>query len=264
MVSLSAPSNKTVTVNYSTANGTATAGSDYNAASGKLTFAPGETSKTILVPVRGDRLAEANENFFVKLSGAKDAKIADGQGVVTIVDDEPRISISDAVSRHGRELRHDALHLHREPVGRLRPGGDGQLRHRRRHRHRPADSDYLATSGTLTFAPGETTKTITVEVIGDATPSRARRSTSTLATRASMHDRNVGLGGILDDDGWPGEPCDPTTGGCSTEGDGVTGRPLMAIANKPMLRPAAGGAYRQASSSPARHLSAGSVSRRGR
>ena len=50
-VSLDAPTNKTVTVNFGTADGTALAGSDYQAASGKLTFAPGETSKTILVPV---------------------------------------------------------------------------------------------------------------------------------------------------------------------------------------------------------------------
>ena len=79
-VSLSAPSNRTVTVNYGTANGTATAGSDYNAVSGKLTFARGETSKTILIPVRGDRLAEPDETFFVNLSGAKKRRIADARG----------------------------------------------------------------------------------------------------------------------------------------------------------------------------------------
>ena len=100
-VSLSAPSTKTVTVNYSTANGTASAGSDYQAVSGKLTFAPGQTSKSILVPVIGDRLGEPNETFFVNLSGAKNATIADGQGVVTIVDDEPRISINDVSATEG-------------------------------------------------------------------------------------------------------------------------------------------------------------------
>ena len=112
IVSLAAPSNKTVTVNYSTANGTAKAGSDYQAASGKLTFAPGETSKSILVPVKGDRLGEPDETFVVKLQRAKNATIADGQGVVTIVDDEPRLSIGDASVMEG-QLRHDAHHLHR-------------------------------------------------------------------------------------------------------------------------------------------------------
>src|SRR5207249_1166280 len=55
-VRLSTPSTNIVTVNYSTANGTASAGSDYQAVSGKLTFARGETSKSILVPVIGDQL----------------------------------------------------------------------------------------------------------------------------------------------------------------------------------------------------------------
>ena len=68
-VNLDAPGNRTVTVNYTTANGTSKAGRDYKFASGRLSFLPGETSKSILVPVNGDRLGEVNENFFVKLSG---------------------------------------------------------------------------------------------------------------------------------------------------------------------------------------------------
>jgi len=62
-VRLSGTSNPPVSVNYSTANGTALAGSDYQAASGTLTFKKGETSKTILVPVIGDRLHEPDETF---------------------------------------------------------------------------------------------------------------------------------------------------------------------------------------------------------
>jgi hypothetical protein len=49
-----------------------------------LTFAPGETNKTLQIPVRGDRLGELDESFFVTLSGARGAKIGDGQGLVTI------------------------------------------------------------------------------------------------------------------------------------------------------------------------------------
>src|SRR5262245_37982061 len=87
-VSLSAPVKKTVWVNYSTADGTALAGSDYNAVSGQLIFTRGETSKTILVPIRGDGLAEPDEWLFVNiLTGAKNVRIADALGVVTIVDD---------------------------------------------------------------------------------------------------------------------------------------------------------------------------------
>jgi endoglucanase len=94
-VNVCKPQGKSVTVNYSTVNGTATAGSDYNAASGKLTFAKGQTSKRILVPVIGDRITELDETFFVNLRNAKGAKIANRQAVVTIIDNEPRISISD-------------------------------------------------------------------------------------------------------------------------------------------------------------------------
>src|SRR5687768_12353115 len=83
-VSLSAATSKTTQVSYNTADGTANAGSDYLATSGALTFAPGVTTRTVLVPVKGDRLTEANENFVLNLRGAKGAKIADGQGVVTI------------------------------------------------------------------------------------------------------------------------------------------------------------------------------------
>src|SRR5262249_2074277 len=94
-VDLSAPSDVNVTVNYTTANGTATAPSDFAAASGTLTFLAGETSKQVTVNVNGDRLPEPNETFFVKLSSATSAVIADDQGVGTIVDDEPLMSISD-------------------------------------------------------------------------------------------------------------------------------------------------------------------------
>src|SRR5262249_24494256 len=102
-VSLSAPSSVPVTVNYATANGTAAAGSDYQATSGSLTFPPGETDKTVTVSVVGDRLGEAEETFQVNLSGATNATISDSAAVGTIVDDEPRISIGDVMKAEGRK-----------------------------------------------------------------------------------------------------------------------------------------------------------------
>src|SRR5436190_18124293 len=99
---LSASSAQSITVAYATGNGTATAGNDFQAASGILTFSPGETSKTITVLVNGDRLAEPDETFAVNLTGATNATIADSQGVDTIVDDEPRISIGDVSKSEGK------------------------------------------------------------------------------------------------------------------------------------------------------------------
>jgi uncharacterized repeat protein (TIGR01451 family) len=82
----SAPS--TVTLQYATANGTAVAGSDYTAATGTLTFAPGETSKTVSVSVTGDTAIEADETFFVRLSSVTGAYVADAEGKATILNDD--------------------------------------------------------------------------------------------------------------------------------------------------------------------------------
>jgi hypothetical protein len=69
-VTLSAPTNPPVTVDYGTADGTALAGSDYQAVSGTLTFDKGQTSRSILVPVTGDRLVRPDETLFVNLRNA--------------------------------------------------------------------------------------------------------------------------------------------------------------------------------------------------
>jgi hypothetical protein len=88
-VSLSAASGRTVTVRYATANGTATtADADYLAASGTLTFAPGVRTRLVNVTVNGDVKNEASETFFVNLSGAVNATIADAQGTGTITNDD--------------------------------------------------------------------------------------------------------------------------------------------------------------------------------
>jgi streptogramin lyase len=86
-VSLASASAGTTTVNYSTADGTALAGSDYVAESGTLTFAPGETSKTILVPTLDDGVAGPTKSFTVNLSNPVGGAVTGGQGVGTILDD---------------------------------------------------------------------------------------------------------------------------------------------------------------------------------
>jgi hypothetical protein len=87
-VSLSGLSAQTVTVQYTTADGTATAGSDYVATSGTLTFTPGQTTQPVSVSVIGDLVQEPNETFFLNLSSSVNAIIADGQGLGTIVDQD--------------------------------------------------------------------------------------------------------------------------------------------------------------------------------
>ncbi|QNU15842.1 putative Ig domain-containing protein [Thermomonas sp. XSG] len=100
-VTLGATSGQTVSVNYATADGTATAGSDYTATSGTLTFAPGQTTQTVTVLVNGETVPEANETFFVNLSGASNATISDNQGVGTITNDDVPVTVSPATVPSG-------------------------------------------------------------------------------------------------------------------------------------------------------------------
>ncbi len=165
-VTLSASSSQPITVAYATGGGSAGAGSDYQAASGTLTFAPGEATKTITVPIIGDRLPEPNETFAVNLSTPTNAIIADGQGVGTIVDDEPRVSIGDVTKKEGNGKKTTSLTFtitlsaaYDQPVTVSYRTVDGTAT--------TGNNDYVAKSGTVTFLPGETTKTITITVKGD-------------------------------------------------------------------------------------------------
>ena len=87
-VSLSTASGWTVTVDWATSDGTATAGADYTAGSGTLTFAAGETGTTFDVAVTGDTVDEDDETFTVTLSNADHASIPDATGTGTITDDD--------------------------------------------------------------------------------------------------------------------------------------------------------------------------------
>src|SRR4030095_6194336 len=87
-VTLSAASSLPVSVDYATANGTATAGSDYVATNGTLTFNPGDTTKTIPVTINGDVGFEPDETFTVTLTSSLNGTIGDNQGLGTIQNDE--------------------------------------------------------------------------------------------------------------------------------------------------------------------------------
>ncbi|WP_425599884.1 putative Ig domain-containing protein [Xanthomonas melonis] len=95
-VSLSAASGQTVTVNYATADGSASAGSDYVAGSGTLTFAPGVTAQNVTVTVNGDTTVEPDETFSLGLSGASGATIARATGTATILNDDAVVTVAPA------------------------------------------------------------------------------------------------------------------------------------------------------------------------
>ena len=157
-----------VTVNFRTNdNGSASALSDYEPiVSGMLTFAPGETSKQITVAVTGDQKAELNETFSVDLSRPSNATITDSRGVATILNDDlPSLGISDTVVAEGDTGVTSALftvvlsNTVSVPVTVHYATSDTVPT--------TAPVDYIASSGTLTFAPGETSKQIAVSVRGD-------------------------------------------------------------------------------------------------
>ena len=88
-VSLSSPSGRPVTVQYQTADGSATASADYTAvAPTTVTFDPGQTSKPVIVQIKGDLIDEDNEQFHLILSNPTNATMADSQGIGTITDDD--------------------------------------------------------------------------------------------------------------------------------------------------------------------------------
>jgi hypothetical protein len=200
-VSLSAPYDVPVTISYATANGTATAGSDYQASSGTLTIPAGQTSGTITVQVSGDRLAEPNETFFVNLSNPNYGVISDGQGVGTIVDDEPRISVSDVIKSEGKKNQTTQFTFtvtlsaaYDQAVTMSFKTTDGTAK--------TGDQDYVAQTGTLTFKPGETTKTITIVVNGDDKKEADETFYLDLFGNSSnsLFTKNRGIGTILNDD----------------------------------------------------------------
>ena len=88
-ISLSAAAAGPVSVIWATANGTATAGTDYTAGGGTASFGVGESVKTVTVQVNGDTAAEPNETFYVNLSSPSGGTLADGQSVGTITNDDP-------------------------------------------------------------------------------------------------------------------------------------------------------------------------------
>ena len=106
-VTLDRGSTLTVTVDYATSDGTATAGQDYTATSGTLTFSPGETAKTITVPVLNDAIDDGGETVTLTLSNATNARIADGTATGTIENSDPLQR--EWIARFGRTVASDVV-----------------------------------------------------------------------------------------------------------------------------------------------------------
>ncbi|HEV8630795.1 MAG TPA: Calx-beta domain-containing protein [Thermoanaerobaculia bacterium] len=163
-VSMTCAATGAVSFDYATADGTARAGQDYDTGIGTITIPAGSTATTIPLRVLGDTVSEGNETFFVRLEGSQGAVVPRPQLVVTIVDDETRLSIANGSKNEGDEggsLLQLTVTLDKAislPV---------TVDYATEDYSALAGEDYVATSGTLTFAPNETAKTVAVEILGD-------------------------------------------------------------------------------------------------
>lgn len=169
---LSAASARTVTLDYATADGTASvAGNDYVAKSGTLTFNPGVVTRTFTVTVKGDAVHETDETFFVNLVSATNAYLGVSAASGTIVDDDPAApeifaSIDDVTVSEGDAGTTSAVFtVTLSPA----PTSTVSLNYATSPGSATSPSDFTAKSGTLTFTSGQTSKTITIAVKGDPT-----------------------------------------------------------------------------------------------
>jgi aryl-phospho-beta-D-glucosidase BglC (GH1 family) len=208
-VRLSAASTSSVTVNYATANGTATAGSDYTAASGSLTFAPRVTERTVTVTILGDTAYESDETFLLNLSNASGATIGRTQATGVIRNDDaqpaplPTLSISDVSVAEGNSGTSPAVF---EIVLSAASTSTVTLNFEAVGDSATAGIDFTAASGSVSFAPGVTRRTITINVTGDTTvePNEVFKIMLSGAVNAVLQ-RSTGLGTILNDDAAAGE-----------------------------------------------------------
>lgn len=178
-VALSSPSGKLISLTYSTADGSATGGSDYQAASNKvLNIAAGSTSAVLAVPISGDTSLEPDETFSVNLSNPVNATIGDGQGIGTIVNDDVaaptlqlnQLSYNVAEGKGSLELLVNRSGNASLPVAVNYSTSDAaNFLQNCNVMNGAATSrcDYVGVLGTLHFAANETSKTISIPIVDD-------------------------------------------------------------------------------------------------
>jgi hypothetical protein len=198
-ISLSVADAAATSVNFATANGTASSASDYTATSGVATIPANATSTTVTVVVKGDTSVEANETFFVNLSNPTNtATIADAQGIGTIQNDDTRISIANVTVTEdsagpGASFAVTLSAASALPVSVTYATANGTA---------VAGADYTAAGATvLTFAPGETAKQIVIPITADTIDEDNETFSVNLTTPVNATlNNNKGTGTIVDDD----------------------------------------------------------------
>jgi PKD repeat protein len=208
-VLLSAASSTAVTVHYTASDGTARAGSDYTATSGTLTFAPNETSQPILIPISNDAADEENETVTLTLSNPSNATLGSPASTgLTIVDDDapPEVRFSAATGASAENSGTATLVVTLSAAS----GKSITVNYATSNGTATAGSDYTATSGTLTFAPNETSKSFPVTILDDTTDEPDETITLALTTPTNAALGTPGTATLTITDNDPTTPPPPT------------------------------------------------------
>lgn len=156
-----------VNVNYATANGTATVGSDYQATSGLLTIPAGQTSKTITVIINGDMTPEPDETFFVNLLSPSNAVISKAQGIGSIVNDDGALPPTLQFNAASYNVQEDLGALTITVTRSGDSSGSATVDYATVDGSATQKGDFEYATGTLSFAPGEASKTLPVLINED-------------------------------------------------------------------------------------------------
>jgi disulfide oxidoreductase YuzD len=203
-VLLSNPSAQPVTVDYASADGSATAPADYTAVAGTVTIPPLGVSGTITVPITSDLVYEAAETFAVNLITATNATIMDAQGVGTINDDEPLPSLTISSEAVG-EGDSGTVAMTFTVTQSTPSGATTTVSYATVGGTATGGVDYVAATGTLTITPGLTTTTVTIFVNGDTVYEANETFTVVLSSpnNAQLGSPSQGTGTITDNDPLP-------------------------------------------------------------
>jgi hypothetical protein len=192
----------TASVSYATSNGSAQAGSDYTARSGVLEFAAGVTAKNIAVPIANDGLIEGTENFYVSLSSPVNGSLgAQSSAVVNIVDNDSSATATVAFEVVAQSVREGAGKVTLRVI-RTSSVGAASVNFATANLAAVAGADYVAQTGTLSFAAGVSVKTIVVTLVNDtvAEPSKTFKVTLSSPVGIALGTNKVNTVTILDDD----------------------------------------------------------------
>jgi predicted outer membrane repeat protein len=206
-VTLSPAAANQVTVDYTTVNGTAVAGSDYTAQSDTLIFAIGETSKQISVPILSDSYDEgSSEDFTVQLSNEVNANLNDATGLGTITDNDTATlshNIGPIVTEGNSGTVPATFTVTLSTPAAFIVTVDYAISDGFGDTGATYGEDYTGSiSGTLTFQPGDTSKTYSVDVVGDLLLEPDERITALISNANVSISVNGSSGQILNDDGY--------------------------------------------------------------